>query len=98
MIRKPMLRPSIGRRPVVDEKARRRAMQSTKDLGERVGEMEQRIDDQDVEIAELKAEATRRKGGRPKKSTAKAGSKKVGPRKARGKASPSNDQNAEATP
>ncbi len=91
-------RPSLGRPPAVDEKGRRRTLQATADLMERVDEMERRIDDQDVEIAALKAEAKRRLGGRPKKSTAKARPKKAGPRKVKGKAKPSNDQNAEITP
>ncbi len=86
-------RPSLGRRPAVDEKGRRRTLQATEDLMERVNEMERRIDEQDVEIAALKAEAQRRKGGRPKKSTAKAG-----PKKAKGKAKPSNGQTMETAP
>ena len=50
--------------------------------------MARRIDDQDVEIAALKAEAKRRKGGRPKKAKAE-------PKKARPS---SNEPNVEATP
>ena len=90
-------RRTLGRPPAVDEKGRRRTLQATADLTERVNEMERRIDDQDAEIATLKAtlkaETKRRKGGRPKKAKAKAA-----PKKARGKARPSSTEQTEATP
>ena len=84
-------RRTLGRPPAVDEKGRRRTLQATADLSERVADLERRIDDQDAEIATLKAEAKRRKGGRPKKAKAE-------PKKTRGKARPSSTEQTEATP
>ncbi len=73
-------RPAIGGRLTVDSNIRKLkdtigSIQRRLDgMDEAAVEMRQRIDDQDVEIVELKAELNRRKGGRPKKA-AKAGPK-----------------------
>ena len=56
----------------VTERSQRETLSEVEALTERVDDLVVRIDDQDAEIAALKAEATRRKGGRPKKATQRA--------------------------